>query len=99
MLVVLAVADLTRRLGDGIEDLAVEQLELVVGESRGFLHGGEGRDESREVAQLDAGNREVLHRPHRLNPVQRRCRNIALTKKIALASARAAQLETWRVPR
>src|SRR5205809_888288 len=60
MVVVQPFSDLARRLRDGVDDLAIEQLHLQVGERRRFLHTGERGDERWKLAQLYAADGEIL---------------------------------------
>ena len=95
VLVMASGANLLCRSNDDLRDPAIEQAELGVRQRSGFLHHRQRFDEHGEFAKGDAGDREVLHRPQRLNAVQRVFGNVPLAEEVMLA-ARPGSGETER---
>ena len=93
MVVMETFPDLAGRLRDGIDDLSIDESHLQIRQRGGLLHCGEGGNESRELAQLDSGDAEVLHRAQSLDAVESACGYIALAQQVVFPTRRSRQVD------
>ena len=80
--------DLVAGLRDRVALILAEHPEFGIGQCRGLLDESERVDETREVAQRDSGDREVLHGAQRLHAEIRAPGNLAAAKQVAFCARR-----------
>ena len=94
VVVVQPVSDLARRLRNRVDDLAIDEPQLEIGQRGCFFHGGERGDQSREFTKLDARDAEVLHRAQCLDSIESAGGYISLSEQVVLPTRRSRQIDT-----
>src|SRR5690606_9392170 len=92
LVVQIAGPDLATGADDRIRDLRVEEAELAVRESGRFLDGRERVDQIRVLLDRDAGDREVLDGPQRLDPVVIAVRDVPLAEQVLRTAQLAGEI-------
>ena len=90
--------DLVAGLRDRVALVLAEHPEFGIGQCRGLLDESERVDETREVAQRDSGDREVLHGAQRLHAEVRAPGNLAVSRagRVLCAAPAAAAKRSRR---
>ena len=92
--VVPTFSDLASGLRNRIDDFAVEELHLEIGERRRFFYAGQRGDERRKLTKLDSTDREILDRAQCLDSIQRRRRHVALAKHVTLSTSWSGEIDS-----
>src|SRR5688500_903780 len=93
MLVMKPVADFPARGDDGPRQPRLEQPKIPVRLGGRFLYSSDCAYESREFTKLDAADREILHRPQRLNTIEGCLGHVPIAEEVMFATRCREEVE------